>query len=99
MNCGVFKVYSIVKNAITTFKQKRKMWSYRIRSGLVTKNEAIGEITKEKPNVEQLCHTLKQMGIKNLHNRLKLGWANNIFKDLYDSELINQINMKLNLYS
>jgi len=68
----------------------------KVRSGLVTKNEAIGEITKEKPNVEQLCHTLKQMGITKLKNRLKLGWANNIFKDLYDSELINQINMKLN---
>ena len=82
-------------NAITTFKQKRKMWSYRIRSGLVSKEEAIEEITKTKPNIEQICYTLKQTGLLELKNRLRGGWNNHIFKDLYNIDLINEINARL----
>ncbi len=82
-------------NAITTYNQKRKMWSYRIRSGLVQKASAIEEILKEKPNIERICKTLKQLGMKQLENRLIRGWENEKFKALYNLELIKKINAQL----
>lgn len=81
-------------NALTTFKQKRKMWSYRIRSGLVNKKEAIEEITKEESSIHQLYETLKQLGFSELNNRLRLGWDNKVFRELYNIDLINKINTK-----
>ncbi len=82
-------------NALTTFDQKRKMWSYRIRSGLVTKDEALEEITKKEPNLEQLCYTLHQLGMPQLVNRLKRGWQNHKFKGLYNQNVIEQVNAQL----
>lgn len=84
-----------VVNAITSYKQKRKMWSYRIRTGLVTKEEAIEEITKESPNIDRICQTLREIGIDRLENRLIGGWGNKRFGDLYDSEVINLVNAQI----
>jgi len=85
-----------VVNAIATFKQKRRMWSSRIRAGLVTKEEALEEIFRKKPNLTSICATLKELGFSQLENRLIAGWNNRIFGDLYDINLINEINKNLN---
>ncbi len=82
-------------NAITTYDQKRKMWSYRIRSGLVNKQDAIEEITKEAPNIAQICRTLNQLGMNRLTNVLIGGWENKKFEHLYNHELIREINAYL----
>jgi len=82
-------------NAITSFKQKRKLWSYRIRTGLVTKDEAIEEINRRNPDVERICHTLNQIGIKKLQNQLIGGWKNKKFKDVYDTQVIDKVNAQI----
>jgi len=83
-------------NAINSFKFKRKTWSYQIRSGLVDKQQALDEIYKKPPHLENLCMTLKELGIKKLENRLSAGWNNHYFRDLYDPIVIEEINRKLN---
>jgi len=85
-----------VINAITSFKQKRKMWSYRIRSGLVTKEEALNEINRKKPNIDKVTDTVKEIGLKSLENHLTLGWQNHIYKELYNLEVIKKIEERLN---
>jgi hypothetical protein len=84
-----------VINALNSLKFKRKIWSYQIRSGLVTKQEALDEINKKAPNIAILCQSLKDLGLKKLENRLSLGWKNNRFKDLYNLEVIEEINRQL----
>ncbi|MHA1321892.1 MAG: hypothetical protein ACTSRL_03770 [Candidatus Helarchaeota archaeon] len=78
-------------NAITSFKHKRKMWSYRIRSGLITKTEALNEIKKKSPKIEVIRDTLKTLGLERLKNINKGGWQNFKYKDLYNVELIRRI--------
>lgn len=82
-------------NALNSLKYKRKSWSYQIRSGLVTKQEALDEINKQAPNIALLCPTLKELGLKKLENRLSSGWKNHRFKDLYNLEVIKEINRRL----
>jgi len=89
------KIGGIV-NAINSFKYKRKMWSYQIRAGLISKQEALDEIHKKAPNIDNLCSTLKELGLKKLENRLSLGWNNHLFKDLYNPKIIEEINKRLN---
>lgn len=84
-----------VINAITTYQQKRKMWSYRIRSGIITKNAAIEEILKEQPKISRICSTIKEIGLKKLENVLISGWNNCVYGPLYDINLINKINSAL----
>lgn len=83
-------------NTINSFKYKRKMWSYQIRSGLVNKREALDEIYKKTPNYDALCLTLKELGLTKLENRLSLGWNNHHFKDFYNPDVIEEVNKRLN---
>jgi hypothetical protein len=82
-------------NTINSFKFKRRTWSYQIRSGLVDKQQALDEIYKKPPQYELLCMTLKELGINKWENRLSGGWNNSHFRDLYDLEVIAEINRRL----
>jgi len=85
-----------ILNAIFSSYQKRRTWSYRIRAGMVTKEEALAEIVKESPNISRICSTLKEIGLNKFENRLKCGWQNHIFRDYWNYELIQEINAHIN---
>ncbi|NVM04245.1 MAG: phosphoadenosine phosphosulfate reductase family protein [Candidatus Helarchaeota archaeon] len=80
-----------IVNAIMSFDAKRKLWSYRILSGLVTKQQALDEINKPI-NFEPLKETMKHFGLKKLENRLKYGWKNPKYRRIYNLGVIDKLN-------
>ncbi|MFX1450080.1 MAG: phosphoadenosine phosphosulfate reductase family protein [Promethearchaeota archaeon] len=78
-------------NAIMSFDAKRKLWSYRVISGLVTKKQALDEINKPI-NIKPLKETMKYFGLNKLENRLKYGWNNPSYRRIYNLDLINKLN-------
>jgi len=78
-------------NGITSDIAKIKFSSYKVISGSETKQEMLDEINKPI-NIQILKKIMKNFGIKKLENRLKHGWQNPKYKELYNLDIINELN-------
>lgn len=83
-------------NSICSHHVKRRLWSYRIRSGYITKEKAKKEINNNSVNEEWIIKTLNYMNLNKLENCLKDGWNNSDFSSYYDLELISRVNKIMN---